>query len=76
MNVSFTAKQEKYIASLVKSGDYQNASEAVRDAIRLHQIYREKLVKELRAEIEKGWDGASSPRSVKDIVTSKTKATH
>ena len=41
MNVSFTAKQEKYIDSLVKSGDYQNASEAVRDAIRLHQIYRE-----------------------------------
>lgn len=75
MNVSFTAKQEKYIDSLVKSGDYQNASEVVRDAIRLHQIYREKLVKELKAEIEKGWDGAASPRKVKDIIAAKTKAT-
>ena len=74
MNVSFTTKQEKYINSLVKSGDYQNASEAVRDAIRLHQIYREKLLMELRAEIEKGWDGATSPRKVKDIISEKTKA--
>ena len=74
MNVSFTTKQEKYIASLVKSGDYQNASEAVRDAIRLHQIYREKLVNELKAEIEKGWNGATSTRSVKDIIEAKTKA--
>lgn len=73
MNVSFTAKQEKYIASLVKSGDYQNASEAVRDALRLHQLYREKLVKELRAEIEKGWEGDESNRTVKDIIAAKTK---
>ena len=75
MNVSFTTKQEKYIDSLVKSGDYQNASEAVRDAIRLHQIYREKLLIELKAEIEKGWNGSTSHRNVKDIIKAKTKAT-
>lgn len=74
MNVSFTEKQEKYINSLVKSGDYQNASEAVRDAIRLHQIYRERLMHELRLEVEKGWDGEPSSRNVKDIIASKTRA--
>ena len=72
MNVSFTDKQEKYIASLVASGDYQNASEAVRDAIRIHQKYREKVIDDLRLEIEKGWEGAESNRSVKDILASKS----
>lgn len=72
MNVSFTEKQEKYIASLVASGDYQNASEAVRDAIRIHQKYREKVIDDLRLEIEKGWEGTESKRSVKDILASKS----
>lgn len=71
MNVSFTEKQEKYIASLIESGDYQNASEAVRDAIRLHQIYREKVIDSLRSEIEKGWDGPASQRSVSDIISAR-----
>ena len=33
-NVSLTAEQEAFIDSVVKSGRYQNASEAVRDALR------------------------------------------
>ena len=73
MNVSFTEKQEKYIASLVASGDYQNASEAVRDAIRIHQKYRERVIEELKFEIEKGWEGPESKRKVKDILASKSK---
>lgn len=76
MNVSFTAKQEKYIATLVESGDYQNASEAVRDAIRLHQIYRHRILEELRLEIEKGWEGPASSRSVQDIIAAKTRGVH
>ena len=74
MNVSLTEKQEKYIASLVESGDYQNASEAVRDALRLHQRYREKVIDDLRNEIEKGWDGPTSSRSVKDIINAKKRS--
>ena len=74
MNVSFTEKQEQYIAALVASGDYQNASEAVRDAIRLHQKYRERIVEELRLEIQKGWDAPDSKRSVQDIIRDKTRA--
>lgn len=73
MNVSFTEKQEKYINDQLASGDYQNASEVVRDALRLHELYRNKVLEELRAEIEKGWSSPISKRSVKDIVKAKLK---
>jgi len=71
MNVSLTKKQEDYISSQLKSGDYQNASELVRDALRLHEIYRHKVINDLRKEIEKGWTGTASNRSVKDIIDTK-----
>lgn len=71
MNISFTDKQEKYIQNQLASGDYQNASEVVRDALRLHEVYRNKVLEELRTEINKGWEGATSKRSVKDIVATK-----
>ncbi len=74
MNVSFTDKQEQYIAAQLASGDYQNASEVVRDALRLHELYRNKVLEELRTEIAKGWDSPVSNRSVKDIVAAKAKA--
>jgi len=72
MNISFTEKQEKYIAAQLKSGDFQNASEVVRDALRLHEIYRTRVIEELRAEIAKGWEGETSLRSATEIA--KTKA--
>lgn len=68
MNISFTDKQEKYIANQVVSGDFQNASEVVRDALRLHQLFRERVLEDLRKDIDKGWDGPASKRSVKDII--------
>jgi antitoxin ParD1/3/4 len=71
MNVSLTEKQEQYIASQLGSGDYQNASELVRDALRLHEIYRHKVIDELRAEIAKGWDSPLSSKSVSDIIQEK-----
>ena len=74
MNVSFTEKQKQYIAEQLSSGDYQNASEVIREAMRLHELYRNKVLDELRTEIAKGWDGPSSERNVKDIVKSKTKS--
>ena len=74
MNVSFTDKQEQYIAAQLASGDYQNASEVVRDALRLHELYRHKVLEELRAEIAKGWDSPVSKRSVNDIVKAGVKA--
>lgn len=71
MNVSLTNKQEQYIANQIEMGDFQNASELVRDALRLHELYRRKVVEELRIEIEKGWGGETSTRSVSDILASK-----
>lgn len=71
MNVSLTDKQAAYIAEQVNSGDYQNASEVVREALRLHQLYRDKVLEELRVEIAKGWDGPASKRRVSDIIADK-----
>ncbi|MBE9490245.1 MAG: type II toxin-antitoxin system ParD family antitoxin [Bacteroidetes bacterium] len=73
MNISLTKKQETYIANQLKSGDFQNASELVRDALRLHEVYRHRVINDLKAEIEKGWAGATSKRSVNDIINSKRK---
>lgn len=72
MNISFTPKQKEYIAAQVKQGDYQNASEVVRDALRLHEVYRHRVIEDLRAEIAKGWKGPASKRDVKAIIRAKT----
>ena len=60
MNVSFTKKQEEYISNQIKSGDFQNASEVVRDALRLHEVYRHRVIQDLKVEIEKGWNDVLS----------------
>lgn len=73
MNISFTKKQEEYISEQVASGEYQNNSEVIRDALRLHSIYRDKVIKDLRDEIEKGWSKNTSTRKITDIIASKKK---
>ncbi|WP_294201134.1 type II toxin-antitoxin system ParD family antitoxin [Chryseobacterium sp. sg2396] len=40
-------KQEQYISEQVESGDFQNASEVVRDALRLHEFYRHCIIQDL-----------------------------
>ncbi len=74
MNISFTKKQEDYISKQVASGDYQNNSEVIRDALRLHQIYRDKVIADLRLEIEKGIQSGISDRPVKTIIKAKLKS--
>lgn len=45
-NISLTPEQDAFVDEVVKSGDYQNASEAVRDALRgLQQRRREDALK-------------------------------
>ena len=39
-NISLTARQDAFIDRMVRGGIYQNASEAVRDALRLLQQRR------------------------------------
>jgi antitoxin ParD1/3/4 len=58
-NVSLTPEQHAFVESLVKAGDYQNASEAVRDALRLLQQRRREdalKVKALRMHLKAGID--------------------
>jgi len=73
MNISLTKKQEKYIASEIASGDFQNASELVRDALRLHEVYRHKVIADLRAEIEKGWSAPTTNQTVSEILAEQKK---
>jgi antitoxin ParD1/3/4 len=58
-NISLTPEQDEFIAEVVETGEYQNASEAVRDALRaLQQRRRENALKleVLRAQIQAGAD--------------------
>lgn len=71
MNISFTKKQEEYISKQVATGEYQNNSEVIRDALRLHTIYREKVINDLRKEIEKGWNSPDSTMTMTEIIASK-----
>lgn len=73
MNISFTKKQEEYISKQVASGEYQNNSEVIRDALRLHAIYRNKVIQDLRKEIELGWDGPDSAMTMDEIIESGKK---
>jgi antitoxin ParD1/3/4 len=56
-NISLTREQDEFVESLVRTGEYQNASEAVRDAIRaLQQRRREDALRlqALKMQIEAG----------------------
>lgn len=56
-NISLTREQDDFVDEIVKAGEYQNASEAVRDAIRALQQRRkqdELKLELLRAQIELG----------------------
>jgi antitoxin ParD1/3/4 len=56
-NIRLTAEQDAFVESIVKSGEYENVSEAVRDALRvLKQRRREDALKlkALRLQIRAG----------------------
>jgi antitoxin ParD1/3/4 len=56
-NISLTAEQDAFVESVVKAGEYQNASEAVRDAVRVLQQKRREdalKLKALRLQIRAG----------------------
>jgi antitoxin ParD1/3/4 len=58
-NISLTVEQDAFVESVVKAGKYQNASEAVRDALRVLQQRRREdalKLKALRAQIKAGVD--------------------
>jgi antitoxin ParD1/3/4 len=53
MNVSLGKNWEDYVSTLVSSGEFNNASEVVRDALRRQQEQLLKL-ESLRREVDKG----------------------
>ena len=74
MEIDFTKKQEKYIHSQVEQGKYPSASEFLIEAVRLHELQREKALEELRAEIGLGWDSPVIECSVEDILEDRIQA--
>ena len=58
-NISLTADQDSFVEKLVEAGEYQNASEAVRDALRVLQQRRREdalKLKALHMQIKAGAD--------------------
>jgi antitoxin ParD1/3/4 len=58
-NISLTAEQDAFVQKVVEAGEYQNASEAIRDALRVLQQRRKEdslRLKALRAQINAGVD--------------------
>jgi antitoxin ParD1/3/4 len=58
-NISLTAEQDAFVQEVVDAGEYQNASEAIRDALRVLQQRRKEdsmRLKILRAQIRAGID--------------------
>jgi antitoxin ParD1/3/4 len=58
MNVSLPGPMEKYIRQKVKIGDYETASEVVREGLRLLQHRDEIWKKQIRDGIEEGYESA------------------
>ena len=58
-NISLTPEQDAFVEKVVRSGEYQNASEAIRDALRALQLRRSEdalKLKSLRLQIKAGVD--------------------
>lgn len=58
-NISLTPEQDAFVQEVVEAGEYQNASEAIRDALRALQQRRKEdrlRLKALRVQIRAGID--------------------
>ena len=74
MNVSLTPKLEEFVDGKVESGLYNNASEVVREGLRLLKERDENRLK-WREQIERGWLDARAGRVIDgDADSRKTDA--
>ena len=75
MNVSLTPELEKFVEGKVESGLYNNASEVIREGLRLLKEHDEVRLK-WREQIERGWIQAQAghvvdgPEAMRDARTS------
>ena len=81
MNVSLTPELEKFVDGKVESGLYNNASEVVREGLRLLKEHDEIRVK-WREQIERGWlqaqrsetvDGPTAMTGIRKRIKTKTR---
>ena len=68
LNVSLPDAMKAWVEAQTKGGQYNNASEYVRDLIRRDQREREKLER-LQAAVEQGRRSGTSPRGADGILT-------
>ena len=68
MNVSLTPELEKFVDGKVESGLYNNASEVVREGLRLLKEHDE-LRKKYATQIERGWQQAGG-NGMRDVAAS------
>ncbi|MDQ0316992.1 type II toxin-antitoxin system ParD family antitoxin [Amorphus orientalis] len=76
MNFSLGKKLEEYVAEQIAHGPYNNASEVVRDALRLHEEHHVKL-ESLRRDVQAGAQSVRAGRISRvtpEDVVSKAKA--
>jgi antitoxin ParD1/3/4 len=58
-NINLTDALDRFVAELIASGQYQNASEVVRHALRLLKTEEEQRARKLellRQAVQEGWD--------------------
>jgi len=81
MNVSLTPELEKFVDGKVDSGLYNNASEVIREGLRLLKEHDEVCLK-WREQIERGWqqaqagelvDGATAMAGIKERLKGRAK---
>ena len=75
MNVSLPTPMKDWVESQVKTGQYGNASDYVRDLIRHDQQDREQI-KILQQAISKGVESGISDRSMLEILKEARKKAH
>ncbi|WP_298539995.1 type II toxin-antitoxin system ParD family antitoxin [uncultured Aquimarina sp.] len=65
--ITFTEKQDKWIKSQIKAGEFTNDSEYLRDLVRRDQAKKAKF-SALKAAITEGMDSGISDKTVPDIM--------
>lgn len=80
MNISLTPKLESFVKAKVKTGDYNNASEVIREALRVLQEKEEDRkiqVRALKRFIREGEDSGApvawNPEAIKDKARARVR---
>jgi antitoxin ParD1/3/4 len=71
MNVNLTPHFENFVESQIETGRYTNASEVIRDGLRLleeHQQLHEAKLRDLRAALDEGENSPDVPFDIEKII--------